>query len=481
MAKRGPKPKNKPIENSLSDVVNQGGIGGGGNFIFPPFGDTTQLSQVQTLYKNNRWYMVSNQRQVLNEIYVEHGLVQTIIDVPVDDGLRGGVEIKTKQLSPEEIEKLSVEMEREADLTKVGQAAKWNRLFGGAGIMIITDQDPELPLDVNAIGPDTPLDFRAVDMWELFWDKQNTEGYDAEIQEEVYEFYNYYALKIHKSRVMKLKGLTAPSFIRPRLRGWGFSVIESLIRSINQYLKSQDLTFEVLDEFKIDVYKIKNYTNALLSAQGTANIIKRVQLANQQKNFQSALTMDSEDDFVQKELSFAGLAETMKEIRMQVASDLRMPLTKIFGISASGFSSGEDDIENYNAMVESQVRQKLKFEILKVVEIRCQKMFGFIPDDISIDFKPLRMLSAEQEENVKTQKFNRILAAAQAGYISPTQFNDACNKENLLEIQLDTSMESVSDLAKDPEVPESGANEEETRKVAPLASVSKLKPKEAKT
>lgn len=488
MAKRAPS-KSKPtktkdkVENAFfsDSLSNIGGIGGGGNFSWPAGNDTTQLSQVQTIYKNNRWYLISNQRQVLSEVYVEHGLIQTIIDVPVDDGLRGGVEIKTKQLDPEDIEKLNVEMEREADLQKVGQAAKWNRLFGGAGIVIITDQDPSTPLDVNAITEDTPLDFRAVDMWELFWDKQNAEGYDAEIQEEKYEFYNYYATKIHKSRVMKLKGLEAPSFIRPRLRGWGFSVVESLIRSINQYLKTQDLTFEVIDEFKVDVYKIKNYANMLLSANGLNAVTKRVAFANHQKNFQNALTMDSEDDFLQKELSFAGLAETMKEIRMQVASDLRMPLTKIFGISAAGFSSGEDDIENYNAMVESQVRQKLKFEILKVVEIRCQKMFGFVPDDLSIDFEPLRMLSAEQEENVKTQKFNRLLQAAQSGYISQLEFKDACNKEALLEIQVDTTLDTVSDLPQNQEQSGSGANQEDTRKIAPLAAKSKLNPKEAKS
>ena len=31
--------------------------------------------------------------------------------------------------------------------------------------------------------------------------------------------------------------------------------------------------------------------------------------------------------------------------------NLKMPITKLFGISAAGFSSGEDDIENYNSMI----------------------------------------------------------------------------------------------------------------------------------
>jgi len=430
-------------QNGLADAI---GFTGGG---FPgnqgsPF--TEQLSNVTTTFKNLRWYLVSNFRQFLSEAYVEIGLIQTIVDVPVDDGLRGGVELKSKQLSEEQIAELLLSLDRDDDINIAGQAAKWNRLFGGAGILILTDQDPEVELDLDAITPDTPLEFRAVDMWELFWDKQNTEGYDPAIQSEDFEFYNYYGEQVHKSRVMRLKGLTAPSFIRPRLRGWGFSVVETLIRSINQYLKATDLAFEVLDEFKVDVFKVKNLVNTLLSPNGQQQIQKRVQLANWQKNYQNALTMDSEDDWDHKQLSFAGLGDAMKEIRMQVASDMRMPLTKLFGISAAGFNSGEDDIEVYNAMVESQVRNKLKYNLLRMCEIKCQKLFGMVPDDLSLSFKPLRVLSAEQEENCKTQKFNRIAQAKAAGELTTQEFRDSCNKGNLFDITLDTSDDVLTEI-----------------------------------
>lgn len=403
-------------------------------------GQTTgvELSQVNTLFKNNRWYLVSNMRQLLSELYVEHGLIQTIVDVPVDDGLRGGVEITSEQLDEDQIQEVQISLDRDDDLTIVGQALKWNRLFGGAGVLIMTDQDPRQPLEIEAIDKNSPLEFRAVDMWELFWDKQNTEGYDPEIQTQEFEYYNYYAKQLHKSRVMRMKGLSAPSFIRPRLRGWGFSVVEHLVRSLNQYLKANDLSFEVLDEFKLDVFKIKNLTDTLMSPDGDAQVAKRVRLANWQKNYQNALIMDTEDDYDHKQLSFSGLADVMKEIRMQIASDMRMPLTKVFGISAAGFNSGEDDIEVYNAMVESQVRNKSKYDILRVIEIKCQKLFGFIPDDLSIKFKPLRVLNGEQEENVKTQKFNRLLQAKTAGEISTLEFRDGCNRDQLLGLHLDT-------------------------------------------
>lgn len=431
------------VENSLlGDAI---GFGGAGYPQGPGLYYSEQVSQSTTLFKNLRWYMVSNFRQLLSEAYIEIGLIQTIVDVPVDDGLRGGVEIKSKQLDEDQIELLRVTMDRSDDLNTAGQAAKWNRLFGGAGIMIITDQDPETPLDLEALEGEE-VEFRAVDLWELFWDLQNTEGYDPVLQRTDFEFYSYYGERVHKSRVLPLKGMTAPSFLRPRLRGWGFSVVEALVRSINQYLKATDLGFEVLDEFKLDVYKIKNLTQTLLSPQGANKVRERVQLANWQKNYQNALILDVEDEFDHKQLSFSGLGEAMAGIRMQVASDMRMPLTKLFGISAAGFNSGEDDIEVYNAMVESQVRGKLKYHIVKLIEIRCQQLFGFIPDDLVVAFKPLRVLSAEQEENVKTQKFNRLIQAKSASELTTEEFRDACNKGNLFDVQLDTSDSALDAL-----------------------------------
>lgn len=477
-AKKGSKPKagpkvkndNSTIRNGLGDVL---GYTDNAN----PYSE--QISDSGTMFKNLRWYFVSNLRQLLSELYCEIGLIQTIVDVPVDDALRGGVILKSKQLDEDEILKLINSLDRDDDINTVGQAAKWNRLFGGAGVLIMTDQDPMQPLNIEAINKDTPLEFRAVDMWELFWDKQNTDGYDPSLQTENFEHYSYYAQQLHKSRVMRMKGLTAPSFLRPRLRGWGFSVVEKLVRSINQYIKATDLGFEVLDEFKLDVYKIKNLTTTLMSEVGASAVQKRVQMANWQKNYQNAIVMDSEDDFDHKQLSFAGLAEAMEGIRMQVASDMRMPITKLFGTSASkGFATDQNDMEVYNAMVEAEVRNKIKYDLLRVIEIKCQKLFGFIPEDLSIEFKPLRVLSAEQEENVKTQKFNRVLQAKQAGEITTFEFREACNKDALLSISLDNNQDQLNTddpeiaalVAGEPDpldtkdVEDPGANREDTRK-----------------
>lgn len=464
-------PKAKPRAVKNEKIENNSGVWGISDapYNFGPQQFGTQLSSLGTIFKDMRWYLISNMRQPLSEAYVEIGLVQTIVDIPVDDALRGGVVIKTKQLDEDEIHKLHSVMEREEDLVVVAQAMKWNRLFGGAGILTMTEQDYKMPL--QPIKKDSKLQFRAGDLWEFYFDHQNVEGDGDPIDNPDRDFYNFYSHQVHKSRVQILKGIQAPSFVRPRLRGWGVSVVESLVRSINQYLKANNLGFEVLDEFKLDIFKIKGFNSAMVQAGGAEKVYKRVQAANLQKNYQNALTMDTEDDYTQKQLSFAGIAEAMAGIRMQVASDMRMPLTKLFGISAAGFSSGEDDIENYNAMIEGTIRSKCKFDIIKMIELRCEQQFGFKPDDLTIEFKPLRVLSSEQEENVKTQKFARLQQAKTMGMMTDEEFKEACNHDNLLGIQIDTSIPALT-----PE-PIEGATEEVKDTPAPKSKIEAPKAK----
>jgi hypothetical protein len=125
-----------------------------------------------------------------------------------------------------------------------------------------------------------------------------------------------------------------------------------------------------------------------------------------------------------------------------------------------------------------------------MLEIKCQKMFGMVPDDLAIEFKPLRILSAEGEENVKTQKYTRLIQAKQTGEISTQEFRDACNKGNLFDIRLDTEQDpggisgevDASDADSDPyettDVDDPGANRADTRKTraTKIGGISKEPP-----
>jgi phage-related protein (TIGR01555 family) len=397
-----------------------------------------QLSKADTMIDNNRYSFVSINRIALSWFYVTFGIVQTLIDQPVDDAFRGGIKIKSSQLSPDEIEDLHTYLKDNGIIETIKQAIKWKRLYGGAGIIINTVGNPGSKLNPNIINEKTPLEFYAADMWELSY--QNVETYGEEkpylpVYFSSEDPFFFYGITLSKSRVLKIKGKEAPAILRPQLRGWGMSQIEAVIRDANGYMKSQNVIFELLDEAKIDVWKMLDYNASLMTPEGTTKIANTVQATNRIKNFQNAILMDKNDEYEQKQVTFTGLAEMSQETRVGIASSLRMPLTKIFGLSAAGFNSGEDDIENYNTIVEA-IRTDDQQMIMQVIKICCQKKFGFMPDDIDLEYKSLRVLPADQEENVKTSQYNRILAAYDRGLITADQFEEQVNAANLMPTQI---------------------------------------------
>ena len=399
---------------------------------------TAQVSKQDTLIINNRYNLLFNNRSLLSELYVEHGIVQTLVDQPVDDGLRNGVVPHTKMLDEDEIYELNAYMESENIWRQIGQVIKWSRLFGGGGLVIITSQDPEKEFDIEKVDEDTPLKFYAADLWEL-----NMQYYTANPTEDLQNEnpYMFYGKNLHTSRVLRVKGKEAPSFIRRNLRGWGMTEVERLVRSINQYFKNQDLIFELLDEAKVDVYKIKNFNTSLLNSGGTNKIQNRVMSANIIKNYLNALVMDVDDEYDQKQYSFSGLPDMLKQIREGIASDIKMPVTKIFGISSAGFNAGEDDLENYNSMVESEVRAKVKYIIIKVMQVVSKKLFGIIPEDLNVEYRPLRILNTDQEQSAKDKMLTRVLSSFQAGLITAEEAKESINTENLLPIKINVDNE----------------------------------------
>lgn len=415
------------IKNSLGGLLSGLGIGtivGG-----------SQLSQVDTLFKNNRWYLISNMRQILSELYVEHGIIQTLVDQPIDDAFRKGVIFNSDQLSEDEIEDLKNYIKKNNVLQIIGQAMKWTRLYGGGGLIVVTEQDPMSPL--SPLKQKDSLSFKSADMWELFYSSENPiGGYDdiSPFHEDSEHNFNFYGIRINASRVLIARGKEAPSFIKPRLRGWGMSVVERVVRALNSYLKNNDVVFELLDEAKVDVFKMKGFNSALATKAGTARIEKSVQETNQLKNFHKAIVMDLEDEYEQKQMSFSGLGEMLDQIRQEIASALKMPISKIFGVSSTGFNSGEDDIEVYNAMLESEVRTPAEPIILSAVRLVCEHLFGYAPDDLTIEFHPLRVLSAEQEENVKNLKYNRYSGLLAQGLFTDKEFAEQCKKEELYSV-----------------------------------------------
>ena len=416
------------MKNSLANLTSQLSF------------NQSQLSKPDTITLNANTQLISLQRPTLSYAYSTYGIIQTFVDQPVEDAFRGGIIIKSDNLDSEDIQDIQNYIAEHDILKEIKDLAKWTGLFGGGGMIINTpNQKGEKPLNINAINENTELSFKAADLWELSPTNIPPQGENKPYYPAGYfdPSFMYYGTNLDSSRVLLSKGKTAPSLIKPQLRGWGMSIVERAIRSINQYIKNNDLIFEMLDEAKIDIYSITGFNEALLAEGGADKIAKNLQMMNQVKNYQNAIIKDKEDDYEQKQINFAGLSEMLQQIRIGIAADLRMPMTKLFGLSASGFNSGEDDIENYNAMIESEYRGKFDNIIIQMLQLICKKLFDVIPDDLRIEYYPLRILGAEEEERVKSQQLNGVLQLYDRGLITSKEVKEELNQLDILRTDLE--------------------------------------------
>lgn len=412
-------------ENSLTRFVNE------------VVSTTAELSQPNTLIYSLRGYNITNNRQMLANAYAQEGIFQIVVDQPVDDALRGGIDVSSPELLQSDLDELQYFMDDNNVLMDFGQGFKWSRLFGGGGLIINAGQNTERPFDLERINQKTPLAFYDVDRWEFSAPLSGNpmDQYLPQFAEG--QPFNYYGRIIDQSHVCLFKGKKPPAILRGQYLGWGMSEVERLIRSLNMSMKHSNVVFELLDEAKIDAFGIRGFNSALASPEGATRVAQRVALAAKLKNYQNALVHDAEDTFTQKSLSFSGLSEIVEQIRINLASDCRMPLTKLFGITPSGLGNN-DDIENYNSMIETEIRSKMRGAMRRILLVCCRKVFGYTPKHIKFNFQPLRELTVSQQSEIQTQRLNRILAAFQNGIISSKAAAEQINSEQIFRQPIST-------------------------------------------
>lgn len=403
-----PKHVSRQIDNSLTDLVSMLGVAqatGG-----------SQLSGYGSIGYADNYNLITRNWIMLTYLFSGNGLFQTAVQLPVQDALAKRIKLELPAGSPEDVDAVLDWFEEHGVWQHLENFWSWVRVYGGGALVVNTDQDPEQPLNYRRL-KGAPIEFYDMDRWQI--SARNFDAMDPLLCYDISNADQLYVngVKMHASRAILGKGKQAPVYIRRQLFGWGMSEAERMLRDLNNYIKTQDVLYEILDESKIDVYHIQGLANKLATVGGSAIIRNRIQAANEIKNYVNALVLDKEEDFEQKTLTFSGLSEVMAENRIGIASALRMPMTKLFGLSASGFSTGESDTDNYNQMVESEIQAKMRPAIRECIKIACANIWGNVPE-FRFTFPPLKVLPEIDAQTIRESKINSLCALHDRGLIA---------------------------------------------------------------
>ena len=428
--------------NKKANTVNNGLAGAlgvpDGNYCNNPLtGPETMIYNINPNYYTFDWMLLTN-------AYKSIGFIQTAINQIVDDAFRNdGLIIDSKTLDTDELEELRAALYDEGDIDAIKDAIRWGQLYGGGTVMAFTDQKSELPLDKKQLQGEK-LMFVASDRWHC-----TTSGVNVNIAKQfVYTTTPSEELKgmmtLDASRVGIFSGLKCPDHIRLIMQGWGLSIFEAIILPLTQYLKSMAVALELIDEAKIDIIKILDLANTLMSPDGEAIIRKRLALVTENKNYKNSIAMDKEDEYDQKQMHFSGLPEMITQIQFLLCAALKRPYSKLFGKGSSGFSSGEDDLENYNTIVDSEIRTPATKLIKWVVNLRALQLFGRELPDFRPKWKPLRVMTELEQADVNNKKLADYLALCDRQIMTKQQVARKCTEDGYI-LFSDEEIEDIDD------------------------------------
>ena len=435
--------KTNSVNNGLQEALN---------LPVAPNGEVINGSMVSRIFNSSILGLITMHWVALTNAYNKNSFLQTAVNQKVEDAFKNdGLIIDSKTLSTDELEQLRTTMEEEGDIEAIIDCIRWGRLYGGGCIIANTTQKSDEPLDKNKL-KGQPLKFLATNRWQCTSQGQSPQTAEkfiftdafAENESQFQELAKYNNIEIHRSKVGIFTGGEAPYLTKTILQGWNASIFEGILEPIENLLGGFNVTLELLSEAKIDIFKISNLASVLMSPDGERQIRKRLQIATENKNYKSSLAMDTEDDYQQKQISFGGIPQLLEQLMYIFCGYLRYPVAKLFGKGASGFSSGDDDLENYNSTVESEVRIPARRLIHWVVNLRCLQLFGRELPDFKPKWKPLREMTEKDMAEVNSRKLADYIVLLEHQVMTPRQVAQKLTEDDYI-LFSDEEINKISD------------------------------------
>lgn len=339
----------------------------------------------------------------LEAAYGSNWIATQIVNVPVDDGVR---EWRAFQL--EEAAAIEAEEKRVNLKARFKEGRYWARLYGGGGILMITDQPLDQPLDVKKIKKGSLKRLVTLDRWDLSPVDMNylDPSSDSYLKPEHYRVVGGTQL-IHHSHLARCDGELLPRRLRVFNQSWGDSKLRRVLEDVKDVAATKGGIASLILEANVDVIRRPGLSDELASGE-EANLLKRFTLAAQMKSLVNTLLLDGDEEFLRHSLTFSGLSQILEQFMVWISGAADIPMTRLFGRSAAGLSAtGEGDMKNYYDQVRSEQESTFREELEPIDQVLVRSALGDYPDDLSYEWLPLA-----QESGVELAQ--QDLARAQA-------------------------------------------------------------------
>jgi phage-related protein (TIGR01555 family) len=359
----------------------------------------------------------------LETAYRGNWIARKVVDIPASDATRMW---RNWEAESDQIEKLE-ETERKFHVKqKVKQALIWARLYGGAGMIIGTDDGAmDQPINLDRIGAGSLKWLHVLPRQRLGATGQLILDVESEWygQPQYYQFTSTDVsqvtqnLKVHPSRVVRFVGQSVPDPIMTS-GGWGESVLVSVDTAVRQATMAPQAIGQLITEANLDIIKYPNMTQMLLDGDKTEKLKQISAWIHTQKSVWHALTLDSNMDWERMELNFRGIPDVLQLFLLLVCGAADIPATRFLGQSPAGLSAtGESDTRNFYDKIKSDQEDTLTPAMSNLDEVLIRSSLGSRPPEVWYNWAALWQLSGLELANITKLQSEAATAFGASGLI----------------------------------------------------------------
>lgn len=373
------------------------------------------LGTAKSKTANNQWQMglIGGNQYALEASYQSNWISQKIVDCRAEDMTRAWRRIKC-----EDAEMVTTIEDSLNVSSAVLEALKWARLFGGAGILMVTDQPFDKPLNLNKIKKGSLTSLIVFDRWDMH-------GLDFNLFDFMspnYQRPTYYTLgttnaaaqHIHHSHFVRFEGIQLPRRLRHFAQGWGDSVLNRCIEDVTEFVASKGGIAELMQEANVDVINRVGLSEELASGEDEA-IVSRYAAYSQMKSIFNMALLDGDETYTRQTLNLTGVAQILEQMLTYISGSADTPVTRMFGTSAKGMSAtGEGDMNNYYDSISASQSSRLTEPMRQLDEVLVRSALGYFPETYDYVWNPLGTpndVELAQAELLRAQKHQLYLDA----------------------------------------------------------------------
>lgn len=374
----------------------------------------------------------------LSLLYRYDWLSRKICQRPAADATRRFIEVKNVDAKTRKM--VMSRLEQVGAREKIRKAISWSRLFGGAGIIRIYDDegtsDSELLPDSGA----RLVDMIVQDRYSLFPVEMDDDPTSIYFEKPIiYQAKN--GKRYHRSRIGIFPGadLTDDQTIQEQF--WGGSHVELTYQAIKDLQSSMQDTNYLLSESGIGILKIPNLTSQFSMGGGIQQaVMNRSNAFAQGKSIYRVGVLDAQESFEFVNRSLQGIPDIIDRFMTVVAGASDLGELILFNRSPSGLNATqEEQLQVYYDLV-SSIQEGEPTNIINEI-MRDISLENNIPE-IEWDWAPLLQMSSEKKAAIMASTATAVATVMDGAGLSPNEVKRALNSTGVWELEEDVEEEA---------------------------------------